>query len=110
MNKAAGIILTTGAITLANEALTAPYTYSKTDSLAAINWRVVPATAVAALLFTGLSTVNPEIATALAGLALVAVLFTRLGNSYSPIEHLAVLMGYESAASVPGVPPLQPSL
>lgn len=102
MNSAAGIILAAGTITLANELLDAPYTQGATSVAQYINWRVIPATGAAALIFTGLDHVNPAIAKGLAALALFTVLFTRLGNSYSPIEHIAVLMGYDTIPGVPG--------
>lgn len=95
---AAGIILVTGAITLANEALNAPYQKGTTDVLKAINWRVIPATAVAALLFAGLDSVNHGVAVGLAAVALIAVLLTRLGKGPSPVEHLAQIMNYGGKA------------
>lgn len=91
---AAGIILITGGITLANEALNVPYQKGQTDVLKAINWRVVPATVVAALLFGGLDSVNHGAAVGLASVALIAVLFTRLGKGPSPVEHLASIMNF----------------
>lgn len=94
MPSASGLIVAAGAITLGNEMLNARYQKGHTDVLSAINWRVVPATAVAALLFGGLDTVDHEVAVGLAAVALGAVLLTRLGKAPSPAEHLVSVMGY----------------
>lgn len=94
MATAAGIVVVTGGLTLLNEALNAPYENGTTDVLSSINWRVIPATVVAALMVSGLSAVNETAAKMVAGIGLVAVLFTRLGNGPSPVEHLVAVMGY----------------
>lgn len=88
------MILATGAITLANEALDAPYSKGATDVASFINWRIIPATGVAALIFSGISDVNPKLAKGLAGLTLFTVLFVRFGNSVSPVEHIGQILGY----------------
>jgi hypothetical protein len=109
MNSAAGLILATGAITLANEALDAPYSKGVTPVATYINWRIIPATGVAALIFTGLNDINPKLAKMLAGLSLFTVLFVQFGNSVPPVEHLAELMGYlptpKGATPAPVTPP-----
>jgi hypothetical protein len=94
MAAAPGIILVAGGITLANEALNVPYSKGTTDPLKGINWRVVPATAIAALIFSGIGKLNEPIANALAGLVLASALFVRLGNAPAPAEHLAQILGY----------------
>lgn len=95
MAAAAGIILVTGGITLANEALSVPYSRGNTNVLQGINWRVVPATAIAALAFSGIAKLNEPIANALAFLVLGTVLFVRVGNAPAPAEHLAQVLGYK---------------
>jgi hypothetical protein len=94
MATAAGIILTAGGITLANDALNAPYTQGATSVVKSINWRVIPATAVAALIFAGIEQVNGQLGRGLAYIALVTTLIVPLGTTESPIEHLVTLMGY----------------
>jgi hypothetical protein len=94
MSAAPGLILVTGGITLANEALGAKYVNGSTDVLGSINWRVIPATAIACLIFSGISKLNPQIATGLAGIALMTTLFVRMGNAPAPVEHLAKVLGY----------------
>lgn len=94
MASAAAIIAIAGAITLGNEALNAPYVRGNTDVLSKVNWRVIPATGVAAAVFAGLDTVDHQIAVGLAAVALGAVLFTKIGNAPSPAYNLAKAMGY----------------
>jgi hypothetical protein len=94
MSAAPGIILVAGGVTLANEALNVPYSQGNTDVLKGINWRVVPATAIAALIFSGISKLNEPIANALAGLVLATTLLIRTGNAPAPAEHLAQILGY----------------
>jgi hypothetical protein len=60
--SAAGIIIVAGGITLANEALSVPYVSGNTNVLTGINWRVIPATAIAAFMFSGLEAVNAQAA------------------------------------------------
>lgn len=110
MNSAAGIILATGALTLANEALEAPYSQGNTPVLQYINWKVIPATGVAALIFTGISEVNPKLAKALAGLAFFSALMLRPkgGNAPSPIEHIAEIFGYTTGGGKADTTPVQP--
>lgn len=99
---AAGIVIATGGLTLLNEALNAPYSNGSTDVLSSINWRVIPATVVAALMIGGLASVNEPVAKMVAGLGLIAVLFTRMGNAPSPVEHLVAVMGYGNQTNAGG--------
>lgn len=91
--SAAGVILMTGGMTLVNEALSAPYSQGATPVLKYINWRLVPATGVAALIFAGLEKVNGPIGRGLAWLAFVTALLMPLGSSPSPIVHIAEVLG-----------------
>jgi hypothetical protein len=90
MTPAADIILVTGALTLANEFVFAPAAGSKP----AVNWRVIPATGIAAVLTDGLSRLSPPLAWGLAVTALITTLFVPLGNAGSPASNLAKAMGY----------------
>ena len=95
MAAAPGIILVAGGITLANEALNVPYSKGNTQPLQGINWRVVPATAIASLIFSGIAKLSEPVANGLAGIVLASVLFVRLGNAPAPAEHLAQILGYK---------------
>lgn len=103
MATAAGIVIVTGGLTLLNEALNAPYVNGTTDVLGSINWRVIPATVVATVLIGGLAQVNEPVAKMVAGIGLIAVMFTRLGNGPTPIEHLFSVMGYGTSNASSGV-------
>jgi hypothetical protein len=90
---------------MANEALSVPYTPGNTNVLKGINWRVIPATAIAAFMFSGLESVNPQAAKGLAALALVTTLLVGMGNAPAPAANIAKALGYGSgntSASVVG--------
>jgi len=93
MGASTGIILTAGAITLANEAVFAPIASGGkiTDKF---NWRIVPATAGAALVLAGLEHISPQFAVGVAWIALITVLFTNLGKAGAPAANAAKALGY----------------
>lgn len=90
--SAAGIILAAGGITLANEAVFAPIA-AHGNITAKFNWRIIPATLLAAIAFAGMERLMPEFARGVATIALITVLFTRLGKAPAPLESLATLFG-----------------
>lgn len=109
MATAAGIIVTAGFITIVNDALPAlTMTVSGKNAqatqaqvteqsvLASINWRVIPATAVAAVIFAGLEGLNPTLAKGLAGVALLTTLIHPFGNGASFVQNLSSALGYGS--------------
>jgi hypothetical protein len=85
MASAAGLALAAGGIALANEAIFVPLAEKETP-LKTINWRIVPATAILALVLTGLEKLSEPLGKGLAGLALLAVLVIPVGNASSPLE------------------------
>jgi hypothetical protein len=89
---AAGIAITVGSITAANELFFAPVTGSA--SIKDFNWRIIPATAIFAGMLALLEKVNPTLASGIGYTALVTVLFTRVGNAASPAQNLDNLLGY----------------
>ena len=97
MATAAGISIVAGMITLGNDALNAPYTKGTSSVASSINWRVIPATAVAAALFAGLESLNATLAKGLASVALVTTLIHPFGNGQAPLVHLASVLGYSSS-------------
>lgn len=86
MASAAGIIVGTGIMTLANEYVQASGTPDPAHPVASqVNWKVIPATAIAAGLFYGLEQVNEKVAVALAGLVFVtSFLFSQPALTYIP--------------------------
>jgi hypothetical protein len=95
MAKSTGIILVVGAISFANEAVFAPIAAGgniKSDW----NWRIVPATAIAAGLLAALEQVSARLAVGVAYISLMTVLLARLGNAPAPIENVAKALGYKA--------------
>jgi hypothetical protein len=92
MARSAGIVLVTGTITFANEAMFAPLAGAKPQ----INWRIIPATAGLALALTGLEKIAPGFAVGLAWLGLAAVLIVPFGNAPTPLDNLVKIMGFTS--------------
>jgi hypothetical protein len=93
MARSTGIVLAVGGITFANEAVFSPIASGGTIR-SDWNWRILPATAIAAALLGGLEQVSPKLAVGLAYISLVTVLFARLGNAPAPIENVAKALGY----------------
>lgn len=105
MASAAGIIIAAGAITLVNEAVSVPYTPGNTNVLKGINWRVIPATAIAAFMFSGLEAVNPQIGRGLAAVALVTTLIVPMGKAPAPATNIADALGYKGSSAGATVTP-----
>lgn len=92
MGPAADVMLITGAITAGNEVLFAPLAGGgKPD----FNWRLIPATAIAALLVEGLSKLNPQVALGVSVTALITALFVPFGKAGSPVTNAAKALGYQ---------------
>jgi hypothetical protein len=92
MPSAAGLILTAALITAANEAIFIPASQDK-PLWQDFNWRLVPATAVAALALTGLEKLSEPLGKGLAALALLSTLIVPFGNAPSPLENLSKMLG-----------------
>lgn len=90
--KSTGYVLAAGGIVLANEAIFVPVETGKTP-LQTINWRVVPATAIMALMLAGVESLNPGFGAGLGMLVLLSVLVLPLGNAGSPLENAAKMVG-----------------
>lgn len=91
MSQSTGIVLAVGAITLANEAIFGPLL---NGDKAAVNWRIVPATAGLALALAGLEKIAPAFAVGLAWLALFTVLVVPVGKAPTPLQNATQLLGY----------------
>jgi hypothetical protein len=93
MARSTGIVLAVGGISFANEAIFAPIASGGNIKMD-FNWRIVPATLIAAALLGGVEKVSPKLAVGLAYISLVTVLFARVGNAPAPIENVAGALGY----------------
>lgn len=92
MASAAGLVLAAGGIAAANEAIFVPISQHK-DFAASIKsdsnlWRIVPATAILAIVLTGLEKLSEPLGKGLAGLVLLAVLVIPVGNAPTPLENM----------------------
>ena len=92
MAESTGLILAAAGIAAANEAIFAPAATGQPlwDNF---NWRIVPATAVAALALAGLEQLSMPLGKGLAMLALLTVLMIPVGNAPSPIENVSKMLG-----------------
>ena len=92
MAKSTGLILATAGVAAANEAIFAP-AVSGQPLWHNFNWRIVPATAIAALTLAGLEQISEPLGVGLAALALLSVLMLPVGNAPSPIENASKMLG-----------------
>lgn len=104
MPSAAGIIIATGVMTIANDALTGDKPLSQAADN--IEWKVVPATLVAAGIFYAIEQANPTLAKGLAALAFFTAFVggdTLIrpeltgGKKTTPLGTLMGIFGYQSS-------------
>lgn len=95
MADSTGPVLMAGAITFVNEAFLAP---AAGEPRSHINWRVIPATAGAALALAGLEKLAPRFAVGLAWLTLAAVLIVPVGNAPTPLATASKALGFTGKA------------
>lgn len=92
MAESTGFILAAAGIAAANEAIFAPAAAHKPLWID-FNWRIVPATAVAAISLAGLEQLSEPLGKGLAILALLTVLMFPVGNAGSPLDNVTKLLG-----------------
>lgn len=92
MASSTGYILAAAGIVAANEAIFVPATTGK-PLWQDLNWRLVPATAVAALTLAGLEKVSEPLGKGLGMLALLAVLIVPMGKAPSPLDNAVKFLG-----------------
>jgi hypothetical protein len=91
MAQSTGLILAAAGIAAANEAIFAPVATGQ-PLWKGLNWRIIPATAIAAVTLAGLEEISPPLGKGLAALALLAVLIRPVGNAPSPIENASKML------------------
>jgi hypothetical protein len=92
MASSTGFVLAAGAIVAANEAIFAPLV-DHTKPWTSLNWRIVPATAILALILGGVEKLNEPFGKALGGLVLLSVLVIPYGNAPTPLQNIAKVTG-----------------
>lgn len=90
MAESTGYILAAAGVVIANDLIFAPIAQSTGPQWDALNWRILPATAIAALALAGLEQLSPVFAKGLAILALFAALVQPWGKAgQSPLDNVA---------------------
>jgi hypothetical protein len=89
MASSTGYVIAAGALALANDAIFIPGGLDPSK----VNWRIIPATAIMALMLDGLGQLAPEFATGLGALVLISVLVVPIGHAPTPLENLAKYAG-----------------
>lgn len=92
MAQSTGFILAAAGIAAANEAIFAPAAAHK-PLWVDFNWRIIPATAIAAISVAGLEQLSEPLGKGLAILALLTVLMVPVGNAPSPIDNVSKMLG-----------------
>jgi len=92
MAKSTGFILAAAGIAAANEAVFAPAATGQ-PLWVNFNWRIIPATAIAAVTLAGLEQLAEPLGAGLAILALMTVVLVPLGNAPSPVENAIKMLG-----------------
>ncbi len=92
MAESTGLILATAGIVAANQLILEPAA-NKQPLFQSFNWKLIPATAIAAVLLAGFEQLSPQFAKGLAGLALLSVLIVPVGNAPSPVENASKMLG-----------------
>lgn len=90
--RSTGYIIAAGGIVLANDAIFIPLETGQAP-LTSVNWRIVPATAIMALVVGGIESLNEGFGTGLGMLVLLSVLVIPLGHAGSPLENMAKVFG-----------------
>lgn len=94
MAGAAGLVIAAGGIAAANEVLGADTQTG--NPITDFNWRIIPATAILALLLEGLDKLEPGFGKGLAGLVLLSVFVIPVGNAPTPLDTAAKLLNYSN--------------
>lgn len=92
MASSTGFVLAAGGIVVANEALFAPLA-NNTPPWAGLNWRIIPATAILALVLGGISSLDEGFGKGLGILTLMSVLIIPVGNAPTPMQNVAKVLG-----------------
>lgn len=92
MAESTGYILAAAGIAAANEVFFAPVAHDQ-PVWKSFNWRLIPATAIAALTLAGMEKISPPLGKGLAMLALLVVLIVPVGNAPTPIDNAIKFIG-----------------
>jgi hypothetical protein len=86
MLRSTGFVLAASGIVIANDIIVAPLVTGKGQvDLTNINWRIVPATAILALMLGGLEKLSEPLGAGLGALVLLSVLVVPVGKGPTPL-------------------------
>lgn len=89
LGSATGYVVAAGAIAASNDVFFGKGGVDFTN----LNWRIVPATVIMALMLGGIGMAAPEFASGLGALVLFSVLVIPVGNAPTPLENLSTFVG-----------------
>lgn len=92
MLDSTGYVLAAGGLVIANEAIFAPIA-DHTTPWKSLNWRLIPATAILALVIGGAEKLNAPFGKGLGMLVLLSVLVIPTGNAQTPLQNIAKVIG-----------------
>jgi hypothetical protein len=90
--SAAGYVLAAGGIVAANEVIFAPLE-GQGNPASNFNWRIIPATAILALVLTGFEKMAPQFGNILGGMVLLVSLVAPMGKGPAPLDNIAKVVG-----------------
>lgn len=91
MAASTGYVLAAGGLVIANEALFAPLA-TGTKPWTGLNWRLIPATGILALVLAGVESLDEGFGKALGILVLMGVLIIPVGNAPTPIQNITTVI------------------
>ena len=90
MASAAGLVLTAGAITAANQVVFAPVADAAPVHF---NWRILPATAILAMALGAFENISPRFAEGLGWATIITVVLAPVGSGTAPVENVTKALG-----------------
>lgn len=92
MLSSTGYVLAAGGLVALNEAVFAPIV-DHTKPWVNLNWRLVPATAILAIMLGGVEKLNQPFGKGLGMLVLMSVLVIPVGKAPTPLQNIAKVTG-----------------
>lgn len=88
--SAAGWVIAAGGMVAANEILFSPLEQGGSP-MGNFNWRIIPATAVLALVLSGFEKMAPQFGNILGGMVFLVAVMAPMGNAPPPLTNLAAI-------------------
>jgi hypothetical protein len=88
--SAAGWVIAAGGMVAANELIFSPLEQGGSP-VSNFNWRIIPATAVLALVLSGFEKMAPQFGNILGGMVFLVAVMAPMGNAPPPLTNLAAI-------------------